>query len=72
MVYVVVTVVALYRSKPAGIDAFCSWFVLQVESVEMLSSGFKDQIYDVYRYLPPELHVIAMISLLNLCKVGVT
>ncbi|KAL5993472.1 hypothetical protein ACLOJK_014397 [Asimina triloba] len=25
------------------------------ESDEMLSRGFKDQIYDVYRYLPPEL-----------------
>ncbi|KAE8776750.1 DEAD-box ATP-dependent RNA helicase 34 [Hordeum vulgare] len=24
---------------------------------EMLSRGFKDQIYDVYRYLPPELQV---------------
>ncbi|GAB2280673.1 hypothetical protein Dimus_015300, partial [Dionaea muscipula] len=28
------------------------------ESDEMLSRGFKDQIYDVYRYLPPELQVI--------------
>ncbi|XP_034217287.1 eukaryotic initiation factor 4A-III homolog A-like isoform X1 [Prunus dulcis] len=27
------------------------------ESDEMLSRGFKDQIYDVYRYLPPELKV---------------
>ncbi|CAI0378097.1 unnamed protein product [Linum tenue] len=27
------------------------------ESDEMLSRGFKDQIYDVYRYLPPELQV---------------
>nr|PNR31796.1 hypothetical protein PHYPA_025919 [Physcomitrium patens] len=32
--------------------------LILVESVEMLSSGFKDQIYDVYRYLPPELHVV--------------
>ena len=23
----------------------------------MLSRGFKDQIYDVYRYLPPDLQV---------------
>nr|GMD61491.1 eukaryotic initiation factor 4A-3 [Ipomoea batatas] len=29
------------------------------ESDEMLSRGFKDQIYDVYRYLPPELQVIS-------------
>nr|GMD65485.1 eukaryotic initiation factor 4A-III [Ipomoea batatas] len=28
------------------------------ESDEMLSRGFKDQIYDVYRYLPPELQGI--------------
>ncbi|KAE9448111.1 hypothetical protein C3L33_19990, partial [Rhododendron williamsianum] len=27
------------------------------ESDEMLSRGFKDQIYDVYRYLPPELQM---------------
>ncbi|KAG6490482.1 hypothetical protein ZIOFF_051780 [Zingiber officinale] len=27
------------------------------EADEMLSRGFKDQIYDVYRYLPPELQV---------------
>eukprot|EP00252_Welwitschia_mirabilis_P011832 TRINITY_DN262_c0_g1_i1.p1 TRINITY_DN262_c0_g1~~TRINITY_DN262_c0_g1_i1.p1 ORF type:complete len:224 (-),score=24.57 TRINITY_DN262_c0_g1_i1:187-858(-) len=27
------------------------------ESDEMLSRGFKDQIYDVYRYLPPELQL---------------
>jgi hypothetical protein len=24
----------------------------------MLSRGFKDQIYDVYRYLPPDLQVL--------------
>ncbi|KAH9306079.1 hypothetical protein KI387_010483, partial [Taxus chinensis] len=29
------------------------------ESDEMLSRGFKDQIYDVYRYLPPELLYIS-------------
>ncbi|GFP93823.1 eukaryotic initiation factor 4a-3 [Phtheirospermum japonicum] len=28
------------------------------ESDEMLSRGFKDQIYDVYRYLSPELQVV--------------
>ncbi|XP_058731019.1 eukaryotic initiation factor 4A-III homolog B-like [Vicia villosa] len=28
------------------------------ESDEMLSRGFKDQIYDVYRYLPPSLQVV--------------
>ncbi|OMO60117.1 hypothetical protein CCACVL1_24390 [Corchorus capsularis] len=28
------------------------------ESDEMLSRGFKDQIYDVYRHLPPELQVV--------------
>ncbi|XP_075654968.1 uncharacterized protein LOC142625153 [Castanea sativa] len=29
----------------------------QDESDEMLSRGFKDQIYDIYRYLPPVLQV---------------
>ncbi|GAB2295926.1 hypothetical protein Dimus_030074 [Dionaea muscipula] len=29
------------------------------ESDEMLSRGFKDQIYDDYRYLPPELQVMS-------------
>jgi ATP-dependent RNA helicase len=33
-------------------------FWLQDESDEMLSRGFKDQIYDVYRYLPPDLQVL--------------
>ena len=28
------------------------------EADEMLSKGFKEQIYDVYRYLPPETQVI--------------
>ncbi|KAG5549406.1 hypothetical protein RHGRI_014674 [Rhododendron griersonianum] len=32
--------------------------LLQDESDEMLSRGFKYQIYDVYRYLPPELQVV--------------
>lgn len=27
------------------------------EADEMLSKGFKEQIYDVYRYLPPETQV---------------
>lgn len=27
------------------------------EADEMLTRGFKDQIYDVYRHLPPELQV---------------
>jgi ATP-dependent RNA helicase len=31
------------------------------ESDEMLSRGFKDQIYDVYRYLPPDLQVSIII-----------
>merc|ERR1712093_180753 len=28
------------------------------EADEMLSKGFKEQIYDVYRYLPPEIQVL--------------
>jgi ATP-dependent RNA helicase len=43
---------------------------LQDESDEMLSRGFKDQIYDVYRYLPPELQVIEGTRWLHFCKVG--
>lgn len=34
------------------------------ESDEMLSRGFKDQIYDVYRHLPPELQVPFLLSCL--------
>ena len=30
------------------------------EADEMLSQGFKDQIYDIYRYLPPELQVVVV------------
>ena len=32
----------------------------QDESDEMLSRGFKDQIYDIYRYLPPVLQVLSL------------
>lgn len=32
-------------------------FVLD-EADEMLSRGFKDQIYDVFKYMPPEIQVI--------------
>jgi ATP-dependent RNA helicase len=28
------------------------------EADEMLSKGFKEQIYDIYRYLPPNAQVI--------------
>ena len=28
------------------------------EADEMLSQGFKEQIYDIYRYLPPEIQVV--------------
>lgn len=30
------------------------------EADEMLSRGFKDQIYDVYRYLPPSTQVVLL------------
>lgn len=47
----------------------------QDESDEMLSRGFKDQIYDVYRYLPPELqvthsHSVCVCVSLSLCVDG--
>jgi hypothetical protein len=32
------------------------------EADEMLNQGFKDQIYDVYRYLPPQIQVRAAFS----------
>ena len=28
------------------------------EADEMLNKGFKEQIYDIYRYLPPETQVV--------------
>jgi len=31
------------------------------ESDEMLNKGFKEQIYDVYRYLPPDTQVSQII-----------
>jgi len=40
------------------------FFLLQDESDEMLSRGFKDQIYDVYRYLPPILQVLLTFSVI--------
>jgi superfamily II DNA/RNA helicase len=42
-----------------GGDYFLIFVIVQQdESDEMLSRGFKDQIYDLYRYLPPELQVL--------------
>jgi hypothetical protein len=40
-----------------GLPADRRWRVVQDEADEMLSKGFKEQIYDVYRYLPPETQV---------------
>ena len=36
------------------------------ESDEMLNKGFKEQIYDVYRYLPPDTQVGQLIYNLRL------
>lgn len=33
------------------------------EADEMLSRGFKDQLYDIYRYLPPETQVCDCVSI---------
>ncbi|KAL7001523.1 RNA helicase [Sarracenia purpurea var. burkii] len=38
------------------------------ESDEMLSLGFKDQIYDVYRYLPPEIQ-LALLKLTGMVQI---
>ena len=35
------------------------------EADEMLSKGFRDQIYDVYRYLPPETQVCCSCGLVR-------
>jgi hypothetical protein len=40
---------------PADATLTLCW---QDEADEMLSKGFKEQIYDVYRYLPPETQVV--------------
>ncbi len=32
------------------------------EADELLNKGFKDQIYDVYRYLPPATQVVLQLS----------
>ncbi len=37
------------------------------EADEMLSKGFKDQIYDVYRYLPPATQVGDFFQHLQMC-----
>lgn len=52
------------------LDVSDAWLMLQDESDEMLSRGFKDQIYDVYRYLPPELQVINVTRFVYFCKFG--
>lgn len=38
----------------------------------MLSRGFKDQIYDVYRYLPPELQVSVTLQETTLFQFNIT
>ena len=37
------------------------------EADEMLNKGFKEQIYDVYRYLPPQTQVIIKLNVLSYC-----
>ena len=51
---------------PKGIKMF----VLD-EADEMLSRGFKDQIYDVFRKLPSNIQVKSLTSLLGVVLVGV-
>lgn len=38
------------------------------ESDEMLNKGFKEQIYDVYRYLPPAIQVCPLTPMVTLCE----
>ncbi|KAE8800537.1 DEAD-box ATP-dependent RNA helicase 2 [Hordeum vulgare] len=44
------------RKLESGVHVMLGTLVRD-EADEMLSRGFKDQIYDVYKYLPPELQV---------------
>jgi ATP-dependent RNA helicase len=36
------------------------------EADEMLTAGFKEQIYDIYRYLPPGTQIVLKSSFLNI------
>ena len=38
------------------------------EADEMLSMGFKEQIYDIYRYLPPSTQVLSFLKSLTFSK----
>lgn len=38
----------------------CITMLMLDEADEMLNRGFKEQIYDIYRYLPPATQVILM------------
>ena len=42
------------------------------EADEMLNKGFKEQIYDVYRYLPPDTqvlsHLLCLLAALTICN----
>lgn len=37
---------------------FCLQMLVIDEADEMLNKGFKEQIYDIYRYLPPSTQVV--------------
>ena len=41
---------------------FCMQMFVLDEADEMLSRGFKDQIYDIFQLLPPKLQVGAIFS----------
>ena len=51
----------MHHRHMAHVTLSCVWclqmFVLD-EADEMLSRGFKDQIYDIFQLLPPKLQVI--------------
>ena len=36
------------------------------EADEMLSKGFKDQLYDIYRYLPPSTQVVLVSATMHM------
>lgn len=49
---------------PPFLPSTFSWFFAQMlvldEADELLNQGFKDQIYDIYRYLPPATQVVVL------------
>lgn len=46
--------------KRGGFSFFFWQMLILDEADELLNQGFKDQIYDIYRYLPPATQVVVL------------